>query len=114
MIGMMKLTLTGGILDAAGNGRTIFVRPDFAAIAPHGNGAMLWLGGEPVAVRESLEEIELRRMAFMAPKSGRCMNCGCTETTACQTDDGPCHWMNPEQTLCSNPDCIRAMMEVTE
>lgn len=32
---------------------------------------------------------------------GKCRVCGCTEDQACMTDDGPCHWADESQTLCS-------------
>lgn len=28
-----------------------------------------------------------------------CRQCGCTDAQACMTDDGPCHWVEPD--LCS-------------
>lgn len=28
-----------------------------------------------------------------------CRVCGCTDSTPCQTPDGPCHWVEPD--LCS-------------
>ncbi len=34
-------------------------------------------------------------------KAGVCSSCGCTEDNACETDVGPCGWVNDEQTLCS-------------
>ncbi|HWQ34866.1 MAG TPA: hypothetical protein VNQ79_18630 [Blastocatellia bacterium] len=30
-----------------------------------------------------------------------CRYCGCTERTACVTDDGPCCWIDAAQTICS-------------
>lgn len=37
---------------------------------------------------------------FKPPKPGTCRVCGCTDDNAC-TDFGPCHWVDPEHTLCS-------------
>lgn len=37
------------------------------------------------------------------PKSGTCRICGCTDDHAC-TDFEPCHWVDPEHTLCSACD----------
>lgn len=34
-----------------------------------------------------------------APDIRRCRGCGCTDRAACLTEDGPCHWVEPE--LCS-------------
>lgn len=36
-----------------------------------------------------------------AIESGTCTECGCTETCACWTPNGPCHWVDGAQTLCS-------------
>lgn len=33
-----------------------------------------------------------------------CRVCGCTNNQACVTDDGPCHWVEPD--LCSAPICV--------
>ncbi len=39
--------------------------------------------------------------ARTAPNEGnRCRVCGCTETNACMTPTGPCHWIEPG--LCSS------------
>lgn len=35
---------------------------------------------------------------------GTCRQCGCTETTPCVTDEGPCAWCNAERTLCTACD----------
>lgn len=35
----------------------------------------------------------------------KCRFCGCTEMNACQTPDGPCHWVLED--VCSNPPCVR-------
>lgn len=35
------------------------------------------------------------------PQKGTCTGCGCTESTPCTGDDGPCSWANAEQTLCT-------------
>lgn len=38
------------------------------------------------------------------PVPGTCYGCGCTDDRAClarHEDDEPCHWSNPQHTLCS-------------
>jgi ParB/RepB/Spo0J family partition protein len=45
---------------------------------------------------------------------GECRYCHCTEDDACDTDDGPCHWIDPEQTVCSDEDCLRDHQHVTK
>lgn len=45
-----------------------------------------------------------------ASESGVCRYCGCTEENACK---GGCSWMNAEQTICSNPDCVDQFREET-
>lgn len=37
--------------------------------------------------------------AAKVPKERHCRVCGCTEFSACQTPEGPCHWV--EEDLCS-------------
>lgn len=32
---------------------------------------------------------------------GVCRACGCTESQACVTDEGPCAWADRNQTLCT-------------
>ncbi|MGG4106724.1 hypothetical protein AAXB25_22760 [Paenibacillus lautus] len=32
---------------------------------------------------------------------GICQTCGCTDTNACVTEEGPCFWVNGEHDLCS-------------
>lgn len=54
--------------------------------------------------RQALEQVR-RSPGFM----GICAECGCTEHNACLIrgiEMRPCSWANPEQTLCTNPDCI--------
>ena len=37
-----------------------------------------------------------------------CRHCGCTESRACVTRDGPCHWIEPSfgaASVCSAPAC---------
>lgn len=41
---------------------------------------------------------EMRRLELANIQ--RCRVCGCTETTPCQTPDGPCYWVEPD--LCSS------------
>ncbi len=39
---------------------------------------------------------------------GLCKFCGCDELHACALADGkPCSWTDQEETVCSNPDCIK-------
>ncbi len=38
--------------------------------------------------------------------SGTCKYCGCEEDAACQLPDGPCHWTDADETVCSNPACV--------
>ena len=46
---------------------------------------------------------------------GKCRVCGCTETTPCHLEDGPCAWFDREKTLCTNLLCIGAVpMSVLE
>ena len=33
-----------------------------------------------------------------------CSVCGCTDSNACITPEGPCYWVAPD--LCSNPECL--------
>lgn len=33
---------------------------------------------------------------------GECLVCGCTDTKACITDEGPCYWIDDFHTICSN------------
>ena len=48
------------------------------------------------------------------PVVGRCQFCGCTDGRACgiviDSDDGPalvrCSWIDDEQTICSNVNCV--------
>lgn len=120
MIGMIKLTPTGGILDAAGNGPVLWVRPDFQAIvphiAPHGEGAIVYIGGSSFTVRESLGEIERMRIACFksqvvvgnATEDLTCVICGCDEYGACMTDEGACRWVSITPPVCSNPECVEA------
>lgn len=35
---------------------------------------------------------------------GICIYCRCTDMNACITEDGPCYWINKEQTICSACD----------
>jgi hypothetical protein len=52
-------------------------------------------------------------------QSGTCRFCKCTEKNACLVavpygprEVIPCHWINPEHTVCSNPACVeRYIME---
>ena len=39
-----------------------------------------------------------------AKKRAACRICGCTETNACITSAGPCHWVEPD--LCSARVCV--------
>ncbi|MDR3799706.1 MAG: ParB/RepB/Spo0J family partition protein [Terracidiphilus sp.] len=42
-----------------------------------------------------------------ADEQGTCKFCGCTEDDACRLEGGVnCSWVNAEQTVCSNPDCV--------
>jgi ParB family chromosome partitioning protein len=42
-----------------------------------------------------------------ADEQGVCKFCRCTEDDACRLDGGVnCSWMDAEQTVCSNPDCV--------
>lgn len=43
------------------------------------------------------------RVRFLAP--GYCRHCGCSQDNACEP---PCSWANPQQTVCTNPKCLRA------
>jgi len=38
--------------------------------------------------------------------NGICRYCGCTEGAPCLLDDGTCAWLDEDQDLCTNPDCI--------
>lgn len=42
---------------------------------------------------------------------GVCKYCGCTKDDACRLEDGSCSWVNAEQTVCSNPDCVESFRE---
>jgi hypothetical protein len=46
---------------------------------------------------------------------GICAECGCTEMNACTGQgilgDETCSWANQEQTLCSNPECLKKNKE---
>ena len=41
-----------------------------------------------------------------------CRICGCTESRACMTDAGPCHWV--EGNLCSAPKCAAHARALTD
>lgn len=41
-----------------------------------------------------------------------CRICGCTDTAACQTEAGPCHWVEPR--LCSAPACVIHARAISE
>lgn len=39
-----------------------------------------------------------------------CRVCGCTDMDACETDDGPCHWVAADLcSACVNPGAIRSL-----
>jgi hypothetical protein len=42
-----------------------------------------------------------RRAKKAKPRRGVCRECGCTETTPCGTDSGPCAWTDRTRTLCT-------------
>ncbi len=42
-----------------------------------------------------------------------CISCGCTDTNACMTANGPCHWVCHEPPICSAPACA-AILEALE
>lgn len=42
-----------------------------------------------------------------------CIGCGCTDTNACMTAMGPCHWICHEPPICSAPACA-AILEALE
>lgn len=37
---------------------------------------------------------------------GVCRFCGCDELHACELPGGPCSWIDRDETVCSNPECI--------
>ena len=49
---------------------------------------------------------QLENEHFYIEEVQACRHCGCTENDACETEDGPCHWVSED--VCSNPDCIAA------
>jgi hypothetical protein len=44
--------------------------------------------------------------AHRPPMLKACMYCGCTDTNACETAAGPCHWVCEEPPICSSRRCI--------
>lgn len=61
----------------------------------------------PIPTRRQALEQARRSPGF----KGICRHCGCTEHNACVIEDilgDPigCSWYNPEQTCCTNPECI--------
>lgn len=50
--------------------------------------------------------------AKQPPTPGVCQFCKCTEDCPCLVNDpllgelGPCTWWDPEQTVCSNTECV--------
>jgi ParB family chromosome partitioning protein len=44
-----------------------------------------------------------------------CTFCRCTEDDACETDEGPCHWIQVgDRPVCSNPDCVAKLNADTD
>ena len=41
------------------------------------------------------------RTGFSCDDGRRCRGCGCTETQACMTDNGPCAWVAPDVDYCT-------------
>lgn len=61
----------------------------------------------PIPTRRQALEQARRSPGF----KGICAQCGCTENNACTGQgflgDETCSWANKQQTLCTNPDCLR-------
>lgn len=64
------------------------------------------LEGAADAVREGWLGMarQAQALAQNPTHSSRCKHCGCTETRACDTPEGPCHWVAPE--VCSAAACV--------
>lgn len=46
------------------------------------------------------------------PLSGICRVCGCTDMVPCDDPEGPCAWVDPNETLCSG--CAGVMQEIVD
>ncbi len=52
----------------------------------------------PIYVR-TLAQKDQEAAAVSESQKRKCRKCGCTNDKACKTEDGPCHWVEPD--LCS-------------
>ena len=75
--------------------------------------ALLWmLDVDPKYNKQPVTEVVRRRLANRTEEiddmvdPGVCRYCQCTEDEACE---GGCSWVNAEQTVCSNPECVEEM-----
>lgn len=54
-----------------------------------------------VRAKEKDAKAKAKKAKSAKPKRGVCQKCGCTMTTPCMTDAGPCAWTDKTETLCT-------------
>ena len=72
------------------------------------NEALKWTLDRNAGSKVKVEAVIARRLERGGQhdefdERGECKYCGCTEDNACE---GGCSWINAEQTICSNPECV--------